>query len=74
MDVIFKAIGALGIILIASGIVIKKRRRQDAFFLAGGVCAEAYSIYIGDAIFIVLEFIFTLAAVYDLYKNRHSKK
>ncbi|MBW2963505.1 hypothetical protein KY306_01890 [Candidatus Woesearchaeota archaeon] len=71
---IFKLIGALGIILIAIGIIIKKRKIQDIFYIFGGLCLETYSIYINDLIFIILQIIFTLAAVYDLIKIQFFKK
>jgi hypothetical protein len=69
----FRLMGALGILLIAMGIIVRERRRQDTFYVAGGVCLETYSIYIGDAIFIVLQLIFTAAAVYDLLRNRRAR-
>jgi hypothetical protein len=74
MDYIFKTIGALGILLISIGIISKKRKTQDIFYILGGLCLEAYSIYIGDLIFIILQIIFTLAAVYDFAKIRFFKK
>jgi len=70
---IFKFIGVLGIILITAGIVLKKRKKQDIFFIAGGICLEIYSIYINDMIFIILQIIFTLAAVYDFIRNTTKK-
>ncbi len=66
---IFKIIGALGIILISIGIVVKRRKIQDIFYIFGGICLEIYSIYIGDLIFIILQIIFTLAAAYDFIKT-----
>ncbi len=71
---IFKIIGALGIILISIGIINKKRKVQDLFYILGGICLEIYSVYIGDLIFIILQIIFTIAAVYDLVKIHFSKK
>jgi len=65
----FKLIGALGIILISIGIIIKKRETEDIFYILGGICLEAYSIYIGDVIFIILQIIFILAATYDFVVN-----
>jgi len=62
---IFRIIGALGIILISMGILNKKRETQDILYISGGLCLEAYSIYIRDFIFIILQVIFTLAAIYD---------
>ena len=74
MDEVFRLIGALGIILIAIGIIVKKRKIEDLFYIAGGLCLETYSIYIGDMIFIVLQIIFTIAAVYDFVKIQFLKK
>jgi len=71
---IFKIIGALGLILISVGIITKKRSKQDVFYIVGGICLEIYSIHLGDLIFIILQIIFTLSAVYDLIKVYLSKK
>lgn len=65
---IFKIIGAVGLIVISAGIVTKERKTQDVLYIIGGICLEAYSIYLGDLIFIMLQIIFTLAAMYDLIK------
>ena len=64
----FKLIGVLGIILISVGVVTKRRKRQDVFYILGGACLEVYSIYINDLIFAVLQIIFILSAVYDFNK------
>ena len=67
---LFKIIGALGLILIIVGILIKteKRKLRNIMFIFGGIFLATYSIYIKDAIFIILQIIFILAAVYDLIK------
>lgn len=64
----FKLIGAFGLLLISAGIIIKNRKKQDILYIVGGICLEIYSIYIGDLIFIILQLIFTIAAIYDLLK------
>lgn len=74
MDWVFKAIGALGIILIAVGILTKKRKNQDLLYIAGGICLEIYSISIQDLIFIILQIIFTLAGIYDFFIGSEKKK
>lgn len=69
MDInLFKIIGTVGLLLISIGIIIKKRKTQDIFYITGGLCLEAYSIYLGDTIFTILQIIFTLSAGYDLVK------
>jgi|TARA_Y100000310_G_scaffold345858_1_gene471600 lipid-A-disaccharide synthase-like uncharacterized protein len=66
---IFKLVGALGLIFISLGVLTKKRKLQDVFYILGGICLEVYSLYIGDLVFIILQVIFILAAVYDLVKQ-----
>lgn len=70
---IFKLIGALGLLLISVGIITKNRKRQDVLYIISGLCLEAYSIYLGNIIFIILQIIFTLAAIYDLVKVQLKK-
>ncbi|PIU79567.1 MAG: hypothetical protein COZ28_02580 [Candidatus Moranbacteria bacterium CG_4_10_14_3_um_filter_44_15] len=71
---IFKFIGALGLLLISIGIVNKKRFIQDILYIIGGICLEIYSIHLGDLIFIILQIIFIIAAIYDSIKLRRSEK
>lgn len=71
---IFEVIGALGIVLISIGIITKKRKNQDIYYILGGICLEIYSIYIGNLIFIILQIIFTLSAIYDYIKIQNLKK
>lgn len=66
---IFKIIGALGLILISIGIIIPNRKHQNILYILGGIGLEIYSIYIGDIIFIILQIIFVLAALFDLLKK-----
>ncbi|MBU0999313.1 hypothetical protein KKG24_03345 [Patescibacteria group bacterium] len=66
---IFKLIGAIGLILISVGLLLKNRKHQNTLYIIGGVCLEIYSIHIKDTIFIVLQIIFIFAAFYDLVKN-----
>ena len=61
-------VGGAGLILISAGIIIKKRKEQNIFYIIGGVCLELYSIHIGDFLFMVLQIIFILAAVEDLVR------
>lgn len=68
---IYKIIGAVGLLSISIGVVTSKREIQDILYIIGGVCLEIYSIYLGDVIFIVLQVVFTLSAVYDLVKNKY---
>ncbi len=62
---IFQIIGAAGLLFISAGVITKKRKTQDIFYIIGGICLETYSIYLGNVIFIILQIIFTLVASYD---------
>ena len=74
MSVFFKAFGALGLGFIIAGVLMKGRKSQDVFYIIGGVLLEVYSLSIGDLIFIVLQFAFTMAAVFDFFKKRTARK
>ncbi|HIH43051.1 TPA: hypothetical protein HA246_05385 [Candidatus Woesearchaeota archaeon] len=69
MPYLFKLIGAVGLILIALGVITKQRKTQDKYYLLGGLFLTIYSIYIKDMVFIVLQLIFLVAAGYDLIKS-----
>ena len=67
-------IGIIGLILISWGIVIKKRKDRDSMFVIGGFLLLIYSISILDTIFIILQCVFILSAIYDITKKRRKKK
>ncbi|MCD6403410.1 MAG: hypothetical protein J7K98_03710 [Candidatus Aenigmarchaeota archaeon] len=67
---VFKLIGALGLVFISFGILIKERSKQDLLYILGGICLEIYSVHINDRIFMILQLFFTLSALYDFLKIR----
>lgn len=67
---IFRFIGFLGLALISLGVITKKRKNQDKYYILGGLLLITYSIYIKDIVFIILQIIFTTAATYDFKKNK----
>ena len=73
MTLIFKIIGAIGLILVCIGIANKKRKIQDIFYISGGLLLEIYSIYLGDIIFIILQAVFTFVTIMDFILHRHKK-
>ena len=64
----FRLVGALGIILISAGVIIKRRKDQNFLYILGGFCLGIYSIYINDLIFLILQIIFISSATYDFIK------
>ena len=69
MDIIFKIIGSIGLLLISAGVVIKGRQRQNILYISGGISLLIYSIELRDMIFIILQVVFILAAIYDESKT-----
>ncbi|MDD9953189.1 MAG: hypothetical protein OXR66_02545 [Candidatus Woesearchaeota archaeon] len=63
-----QASGILGLLLITVGVLLKKRAREDIFYILGGIFLLLYSISIGDMIFIVLQIIFIVAALFDFIR------
>ncbi|OWK27144.1 MAG: hypothetical protein US76_01130 [Parcubacteria group bacterium GW2011_GWA2_38_13b] len=70
---LFKIIGIIGLLFITTGILIKKRKAKDIFYVIAGLCLEIYSIYLGDIIFAILQIVFISTAGYDLTKIRFKK-
>lgn len=69
LEIYFKLAGILGLLLITAGVLSKQRKRQDLFFIAGGILLEAYSLYLQDWIFGVLQIVFVLAAIWRLTRK-----
>ncbi len=67
MDIVFKLIGALGLVFITIGVVEKNRIRQNIYFIIGGLLLEAYAVYLKDVIYIPLQLIFVAASLYELH-------
>jgi len=63
---IFQLAGTVGLILITLGILIKDRKSQNILYVLGGLSLGSYSLSVKNAIFIALQTIFTLAAIYNL--------
>ncbi|MBT3416698.1 hypothetical protein HON86_00795 [Candidatus Woesearchaeota archaeon] len=61
--------GIIGLLLISHGVLTKKRKLQDLEYVAGGLFLLIYSISIKSYIFIILQIIFIIAALWD-YKFR----
>ena len=60
-----KIIGAAGLMLISVGVLIKNRKYQNILYIIGGLLLEIYSISIHDIIFIILQIVFIISAIYD---------
>ncbi|MAG39779.1 hypothetical protein CMI41_02325 [Candidatus Pacearchaeota archaeon] len=77
---IFPIIGAFGLVCIILGtlLISSKRnvRRKYVYplLIVGGILLEIYSIYIRDLIFVILQGVFILTAVYGLIKMHEKSR
>jgi len=67
---IYQVLGATGLLVISTAILVKNEKTQNLLFIAGGILLEVYSIYRNDVIFMVLQIVFIIAAVYDYFNIR----
>ena len=72
---VFYFSGIIGLILIILGVLIKKkdRKKRDILYIFGGILLAIYSFYIKDIIFITLQIVFVLVAIYDLIKTNKKR-
>ncbi len=73
MEIIFKILGAAGLLFITVGVWVKNEINQDILFIFGGILLLIYSASIGDPIFITLQIVFILSAMYELFKLEFKK-
>jgi lipid-A-disaccharide synthase-like uncharacterized protein len=69
---IFTIIGILGLTSITIELLQREERKEDIFFLIGGILMLVYSIYLKNTIFIVLQAIFSLSAIWELIKIKNN--
>lgn len=69
-----KIIGVIGLLILIVGTILvssKKKKKEIkvyTLYIIGGICLFIYSFQLGDIIFITLQGIFILSAVYGLIK------
>jgi len=69
---LFTILGVLGLLIISAGILTKKRKQENIFYIVGGILLEIYSISIGETIFIILQLVFIFAATFDFIRMKNS--
>jgi len=65
-----RLLGIIGLLLITWGVLEKNEQRQDWLFIVGGILLFFYSYWLGDAVFMVLQIVFTSASAYELLTMR----
>ncbi|MBI4714160.1 YgjV family protein [Candidatus Uhrbacteria bacterium] len=70
MSIIF---GIIGLVIISIAVWIKNERKQDFLFAAGGVSLLIYSISIKNLVFSILQVVFILSSLIELFRLRKHK-
>ena len=65
--------GIAGLLIASFAIWVKSERRQDSWFLAGSICLLIYSISIGDKIFIILQLVFIVSVLVEIFKLKKKR-
>lgn len=72
MEILFKLLGIVGLLFIIRSIFVHKEPHRFVWSLFGGLCLLAYSTYLNDIIFIILQAVFSLANVFEIWKHKTS--
>jgi len=62
--------GIIGLVCATIGVLQKKQKSEDLFFLLGGLFLLVYSIARKDTIFSILQVVFIAATLWELIKLR----
>ncbi|UCD03900.1 MAG: YgjV family protein [Candidatus Woesearchaeota archaeon] len=65
---IYDLFGIIGVIFIVVGILLRNRKEEHIMFILGGLLLGIYSIYLKSYIFMILQIIVVLSAVYELVR------
>jgi len=71
---IFKIIGVLGLVMISLGVITQKKESEDLIYIVGGILLLIYSSYIGDLIFVVLQIVFIISAIFHFIKVKKTSR
>lgn len=74
MQWLFKVCGVVGLLLITKGIFIHREKNKDTVSAVGGLFLLAYSLYLHDPIFSVLQVVFIGANMYEIWKLKHKPR
>jgi len=67
---IYKIIGIIGLVLICTAMIVKNRKTRDKLSFFGGIGLLAYSIYLQDIIFIILQSVYIIVVSWDFIKEK----
>ncbi|MCC6323394.1 hypothetical protein IT400_01230 [Candidatus Nomurabacteria bacterium] len=66
----YKLIGIIGLIFICIAMIVKNRKTRDSLSFFGGVGLLIYSIYLKDAIFMILQSVYIVVVSIDYFRQK----
>jgi asparagine N-glycosylation enzyme membrane subunit Stt3 len=64
----FIILGILGLLILSFAVWLRNERKQDLWFVIGGILLLIYSISINNVIFTILQIVFITSALIELVK------
>ncbi|MFA6407305.1 MAG: YgjV family protein [Candidatus Paceibacterota bacterium] len=64
----FIIFGIIGLLIISTAIWLKNEKKQDFLFVIGGISLLIYSMSIHDLIFIILQIVFIISALVEIFR------
>ena len=69
----FDILGIIGLLIISIGVLVRKRRDEEYYFITGSVFLFLYSFSLNNYIFMILQIVFMAASGYELYRLKKKK-
>lgn len=69
----FDILGIIGLLIISIGVLVRKRKDEEYYFIVGSIFLLVYSYFLKNYIFIVLQLVFIAASSYELYRLKKKK-
>jgi hypothetical protein len=74
MELIFRILGIIGLLIVTAGIFVRDREKEDFVFIIGGAFLFSYSLSIKDPIFSLLQIAFIGSAIFNIIRLERKKK
>lgn len=71
---IYKILGIIGLLSVSFGVIKNDGYYENFYYILGGVFLGIYSFFISEYIFLVLQIVFIMSAIYSIYKKKNVKR
>jgi lipid-A-disaccharide synthase-like uncharacterized protein len=74
MEIFFTIIAVVGLLFATAGILGRNELKSDYLHVVAGICLLTYSIHIKNTVFIVMQTVFILGTMYEIFKISREKR